>query len=181
MLHRNLLEWLSFLDGTSQRYVGPAAAPLKCYLVLSIMDFDQKLFSTLEDSHWHSEAQFLLLFLIGVARKYKAIQLCIYSKVGIFNTWLWLGGILSFNQSPLSNLRVASSQAQSWSTPSPHPCQSLVCTYFFCWQKFFLKPKWSIGSNMPVCVGRKRPKLDFSYLWVCKISTVTLCSEEQGD
>ena len=115
ILHSN---WLSFLDRTSQRYVGPAAAPLKCYLVLSILDFDQKLFSTLEDSHWHSEAQFLLLFLIGVARKYKAIQLCIYSKVGIFNTWLWLGGILSNNQSPLSNLRVASSQAQSWSTPS---------------------------------------------------------------
>ena len=61
-----------------------------------------------------------------------------------------------------------------------HPCQSLVCTYF-CWQKFFLKPKWSIGSNMPVCVARKRPKLDFSYLWVCKIITVTLCSEEQGN
>ena len=61
-----------------------------------------------------------------------------------------------------------------------HPCQSLVCRYF-CSQKFSLKPKWPIVSNMPICVGRKRPKLDFSYLWVCKISTVTLCSEEQGD
>ena len=157
ILLSNLLGWLSFLDGTSQRYVGPAAAPLKCYLVLSILDFDQKLFSTLEDSHWHSEAQFLLLFLIGVARKYKAIQLCIYSKVGIFNTWLWLGGILSFNQSPLSNLRVASSQAQSWSTPSKVQIfpslrdSSLVCRYL-CSQKFSLKPKWSIGSNMPIYV-----------------------------
>ena len=61
-----------------------------------------------------------------------------------------------------------------------HPCQSLVCRYF-CSQKFSLKPKRPIVSNMPICVGRKRPKLDFCYLWACKISTVTLCSEEQGD